>query len=336
MALFALGLIAVVVGIGLFINRNTRIPIKGGLQTVAVGKFAPIPIALGLALLVGSSVRVVAATNVGIPVTLGKIGSPLDAGVHFTLPWTEVTTFSTRFQESLMTKDSTEGDRPVNDQVTILSSEGGRLDLDVTVRYAIDPAQASLLFKRVGSMTGIRDRIVRPDARSRIRDVYSRYTAEQAYSQRREFVGSEAEKAVRAALAPKGITLDALRIRDITLEPALQKEISAKLEAKQAVERALIEQQRDKTKADTRLKVATIDATARVASAKGEAEANKILNSSLTPELLRAREIEAIKGNPNTILYPFGQPITPLISAGSKGVTPSDPTAETTTTVAAP
>lgn len=336
MAIFVFGIILIVVGIGLFFNRNTQIPVKGGLQQFPIGKFAPIPILIGVALIVGSSVRIVAATDVGIPVTLGKIGSPLDPGVHFTLPWTQVTAFSTRFQESLMTKDATQGDRTVPDQVTVLSSEGGRLDLDVTVRYAVDPARASDLYKKVGSMIGIRDRIVRPDARSRIRDVYSRYTAEQAYSLKRELVGADAEQAVRIALAKKGISLDALRIRDISLEPALAKEIGAKLEAKQATERALIEQQRDKTKADTRLKVATIDASARVASAKGEAEANNILNSSLTPELLKAREIEAIKGNPNTVLYPYGQPITPLLSAGSRSVVPNGATAETTTTVAAP
>ena len=333
MGLFVIGLLAIVVGIAIFLNRNTQIPVKGGLQQLPIGKIAPIPIVIGIVLILASSIRVVAATDVGIPVTLGKIGSPLKPGVHFTLPWTQVTSFSTRFQESLMTKDATEGDRPTPDQITVLSSEGGRLDLDVTVRYGIDATKADTLFRRVGSMLGIRDRIVRPDARSRIRDVYSRYTAEESYSIKREIVAAAADKAVREALAPKGITLDALRIRDITLEPNLQTEITAKLQAKQAAERALIEQQRDRTKAETRNKVATIDAQARVAQAKGEAEANNILNASLTPQLLKAREIEAIKGNQNTVLYPYGQPITPLLSVGGANA-PSTPTGETTTTVA--
>jgi regulator of protease activity HflC (stomatin/prohibitin superfamily) len=219
-----------------------------------------------------------------------------------------------------------------------LSSEGGRLVLDVTVRYRIDKTQASSLFRIVGTADGLRERIVRPDTRSLVRDVYSRYTAEDGYSLKREIVATTAETELRERLLPRGILLDALKVRDIKLETNLQNQITQKLEAKQAAERALIEQRRAQTEAETRKKVALTDAEARVVRARGEAEANGILTASLTSELLRSKEIEAIASNPNTVLYPYGQPINPFVAtSGARSPvavpTTAPATAETTTTV---
>jgi len=202
--------------------------------------------------------------------------------------------------------------------------------LDVTVRYSIDAAQAGTLFRTVGSMDGIRDRIVRPDVRSYLRDVYSRYTAEEGYAAKREAVATEAEDGIKKQLSPRGITVDAVKVRNITLEPNLQTQITQKLEAKQAAERALIEQQQAQTQAETRRKVAETDAQASVIAAKGQSEANTILSASLTPELLKAKEIEAITKNGNTVLYPYGQPVSPIVDSRG-GSNAGDPVAPATT-----
>ena len=330
---FVFGVIAIVAGVALFLNRRVTVPTRGGMRQVPISRAAPIPIVIGILAILASMIRVVGATDVGIPVTLGKIGSPLNPGIHFTMPWTTVTAFSTRLQESVMSQTSEEGDVQRADGIEVLSSEGGRLVLDVTVRYGIDPAQASALFRLVGSTDGIRDRIVRPDTRALVRDIYSRFSAEESYSIKREIVSATAEKELRDRLKPRGIVLDALKIRDITLEDNLQKQITAKLEAKQQAERALIEQKKEQTQAETRRKVAETDALSKVVTAKGEAEANRVLSQSLTPELLRAKEIDAIRTNPNTVLYPYGQPVNPFVATAGARV-PSG-TATTTTTLAA-
>ena len=330
---FILGVVLVLVGIALLVSRGVTVQTKAGPLTKtppkAVGLVA---LALGALLALSSFTRIVGATDVGIPVTLGKIGSPLNPGVHFTLPWTNVTSFSTRLLESNMSQVATEGDRTTADGVEVLSSEGGRLVLDITVRYRIDPQQASALFRVVGGVDGIRERIVRPDTRSLVRDVYSRYTAEEGYSLKREIVAGTAEKELNARLKPRGIVLDALKVRDIKLEANLQAQITAKLEAKQAAERALIEQRKAQTEAETRKKVALTDAEAKVVRARGEAEANQIITASLTSELLRAKEIEAIASNPNTVLYPYGQPVNPFVATNGA----RSPAAAPTTTVPAP
>ncbi len=318
--------ILLVVGVGLYLTR------KGAARFLAV-----IPVLLAVFVLVGSLVRVINATEVGIPTTLGKIGSPLRPGLHLVTPWTTVETFSTRIQESDMTQVASEGDRSRADGIEVLSKEGGRMILDVTVRYRVNVSKADELYKRVGTMELLRDRIVRPDTRSKIRDVYTKYTAEEAYSTKRAEVAAEAAKVLRDSLAPQFVDLDALLIRDIQLEAKLQEQITRKLEARQEVERASIEQERQQTEAETRRRVAETDAKSRVAAALGEAEANKIIAESLTPEVLRAREIDAIAGNGNTVFFPYGQPITPLVQTPggtrttSSGSTATSPTTEPST-----
>jgi regulator of protease activity HflC (stomatin/prohibitin superfamily) len=343
MAVFVFGIILVVIGAIVFLVGRIRLPgidsgkhgvitpqreirLRGGAAAVLV---------LGVVLIVVGTIRVTGATNVGIPVTFGKIGEPLRPGFHVVAPWTEVTNFSTRLQQSDMSQIPTEGDRKTPDGVEVLSSEGGRMVLDVTVRYFIDFDKAPELYRQVGSMDGIRERVVRPDVRSLVRDVYSRYSAEEGYSSKREIVASEAEKLAKERLEPRGIRLDALKVRNITLEPNLQTQITAKLEAKQAAERALIDQQKAQTEAETRRRVAETDALASVIAAKGQAEANDIIAKSLSAEILRSKEIEAIAKNPNTVLYPFGQPITPLLPVGG-GSTATAPAASPSTTAAAP
>lgn len=341
MPVFVFGLVLALVGLGLAVVGKFKVaggPARNGVlnppRQIRARSAGVAIAAVGVVIAIGSSVRLVAATDVGVPVTLGKIGQPLGPGVHLVSPWTQVNAFSTRLQQSDMSQTVGEGDRTTTDGIEVLSSEGGRMVLDVTVRYAVNKESAGDLFRRVGSMVGIRENVVRPDVRSGMRDVYSRHTAEDGYATKREVIALEAETLIKERLAPFGLTIDAVKVRNITLETNLQTQITAKLEAKQAAERALIEQQQAQTVAETRRKVAETDAQATVVLAKGQAEANLILAQSLTDALLRSKEIDAITKNTNTVLYPYGQPISPIVDGrgtGSDGAVAPPATAAPTT-----
>jgi regulator of protease activity HflC (stomatin/prohibitin superfamily) len=330
MALFFLGIALFVVGLVLVLGGGAIARSMAQQPGFPANRRPPNLRALGLLALVAgvvipvaTSVRVIGATEVGIPVTFGKIGKPLNPGFNIVLPWTEITAFSTRLQVSDMNRNSGEGDRNGDDSVTVLSSEGGELNIDVTVRYAVQPNRAADLFRRVRSMEGVRDIIVRPETRSLMRNVYSRYTAEQGYTTEREKIERIVFEELAAKLKPQGLLLDEVSVRDIRPADQILQAINRKLEATQAAERAKIEQSRALTEAETRRRVAETDKQARVIAAQGEAEANSILQETLSPELLKAREIEAIANNGNTVLYPFGQPISPFVDTRGTARTPT-------------
>ena len=152
-----------------------RVGLLGALAVGGVGGFV----------LLSSFVRVVPANTVGIPTTFGKVGTPMNAGLHITAPWTIVTEFSTRTQELSMLRTPDEGDKTKDDSVTVIASGGGSMAVDVTVRFALTQDQAAELFKQAGTLQLVKDRFVRPDAREVVRNVFGLYTAEEGYSTKR-------------------------------------------------------------------------------------------------------------------------------------------------------
>jgi regulator of protease activity HflC (stomatin/prohibitin superfamily) len=336
MALFFLGIALFVVGLVLLIGGGALSKITAQQGGFPANRRPPnfrmlglLALVAGIVIPIATSIRVIGATEVGIPVTFGRIGKPLNPGFNIVLPWTEITSFSTRLQVSDMNRSSGDGDRAGDDSVTVLSSEGGELNLDVTVRYVVESRRAADLFRRVRSMDGVREVIVRPETRSLMRNVYSRYTAEQGYTTKREEIEDVVRQELSEKLRPQGLIIDEIAVRDIRPADQILAAINRKLEATQSAERAKIEQSRALTEAETRRRVAETDKQARVIAAQGEAEANSILQETLSPELLKAREIEAIGKNGNTVLYPFGQPITPFVDTRGGGAAPAPTTTAT-------
>jgi hypothetical protein len=126
-------------------------------------------------------VHVVSAYEVGVPVTFGKIGQPLNSGVQFKSPFTEVTSFSTRPVDlNLYDKDVVE----------VRSAQGGVLYADVTIKWAVIPAKAVELYRLAGSEEAVEERLVLPDSREIIRNVFAKHTSEEGYASAREQIGS--------------------------------------------------------------------------------------------------------------------------------------------------
>jgi regulator of protease activity HflC (stomatin/prohibitin superfamily) len=285
------GILVLIAGLVMFVVRDVtggRGLRRGGTitpgRTLSLRPFAFL--AFGVFVLFGilSLVRTVGATEVGIPVTLGHLGAPLDPGVHFTLPWTTVTKLTTRLQEYTMVRSAREGAVAGDDSVAVLSNDGGQMNVDVAVKYRTDKATAPTLFRLYGSSQDINTKTVRPETRSIVRDVYGQHSAVEDYSSQRAQVSKEIEDRVRGRLQPKGIDVDSVNIREIYLSPDLQKAVTAKLTAQQAAQQAQFDQDRAKTEAET----------ARI-RAQGEATANEIRQASLTAGILCQQWIDALK-----------------------------------------
>ena len=153
--------------------------------------------------------------------------------------------------------------------------------------------------------------LVIPEVRSTVRQVAGRYTAEEIYSTKR----SEVEQAIideaGAKLKENNIEMKALLIRSINLPNEIKKAIETKLTKEQ-----------EQLAYEFRLKTEKLEAERKRVMAEGEAAANKIVNSSLTPELLKMRGIEAtldLAKSPNSkvVFVGSGKDGLPLILGGN-------------------
>lgn len=261
-------------------GRRGRLPAVPAFPSRRVGLAL---LAIGLVLLVLSTLRVIGATAVGIPVTFGSVGEPLRSGIHLVQPWTVINELDLRLTEYTMTRADVEGSVSGDDSIEVISSDQGRLVVDATVRYAVDPESAEDVFRRLGTTDEqFQVKAVRPEARSAIREVATQFGAVELVSERRTEFGDAIEAEIRARLEPLGIVVNGVALRDVTPSEELQAAADAKLQQEQANERATLE-----------LAETVARAEIAVTQAQGEADANEILSASLTPELLARLQIEA-------------------------------------------
>lgn len=323
---FAVIFLLCAIGALLFGNRNV---VEGG-RSIPGRK-----IALGLFGLAGlcfvlSCVRVVAPGEVGIPVAFGKAGAPLGAGVHLTNPFASVEKMSVRTENYTMSVQSTEGQHQGDDSVSVLGSDGGSGQVDTTTLFHLNEGDASRVYLDKG--TGYVEKIVRPTARTCIRDEFAKVAMVDAATIKRDQVQTGISACIEKVLAPAGITVENLQVRDIHLSTDLQNSINAKVSAQQSSQ----QQQFELSKAQQVAEIARVDA-------QGKADAQQIIAcggvtvpddqggtkvqprvggdclNTLTPAYLQYLYINAlttVANSPNnsTVIVPFDQNLTPLLN----------------------
>lgn len=317
MFFFIIGVILLLIGgaVAIVANVSNEITDEGK----RLGTFTGLGVVLfSLLLLFLSMFRVVPANSIGIPVTFGSAGKPIRSGLHFTGPFTNVKTFSTRVQTSARLSENDK------DCVQAAADDGAVLCVDTTVRYKVNINKVNDLYSRYGNFDRVREVLVRRETEEALQTVYGLFTPEEAVSGE---TASEISNLAKAALSKRfdsyGITVDSITIGRVHVDAKVQERIDAKIQARQDGERALIEQAKAVTEAQTKQKQAKIAADEAVArangeadaariKAQGEADANRLITQSLTPELLQRLYYAALSnaktlvvtGDAQTILTP--------------------------------
>lgn len=206
-------------------------------------------------------------------------------GFHIIAPWNKMIVYDVREQQ-------------VEESMDVLDKNGLSVSVDVTMRFNPYPSRIGYLHEKFGK-DYIR-KLVIPEMRSSVRQVMGRYTAEEIYSTMRKEVEESIIKETREVLKNErnNIEMTALLIRSIKLPTKIKEAIEFKLEEEQ---KALAY--------EYRLKREESEAERKRIAAQGEARANKIINNSLTPELLRMRGIEAtieLSKSPNSKVIVIG------------------------------
>jgi regulator of protease activity HflC (stomatin/prohibitin superfamily) len=217
-------------------------------------------------------------------------------GFHVIAPWNEMYVYNVKEQNS-------------EEGMDVLDKNGLSITMDVSIRFNPKYDRIGYLHEKFG-VDYIRQLIV-PEARSTVRRVAGRYTAEEIYSTKR----SELESAIIAetaeVLGANEIEMKALLIRSINLPQQIKVAIENKLEQEQEALAYQYKLEREKSEAERK----------RI-GAEGEAVANKIINSSLTNALLKMRGIEAtikLSESPNSkvVIIGSGKDGLPLILGGN-------------------
>jgi len=216
--------------------------------------------------------------EVGVKKSFGAISDePVPQGVTLVIPVArQIETWNIKLQERKET-------------ATVPSSEGMIVKLDTSLLFQIRPDAAPLLRKTVGR--DYVERLVTPYFRNALRDVVSGYPVRNIYSEAgRKEIARRMMEFLRAALEPRGIEVVDVLLRDVQLPQRFRDSIEAKLTAEQRVQEKQFELEQAKKEAEI-----------EVARAKGAAEAQQIINSTLSEGYLHYLWIQTLNENPNVI-----------------------------------
>ncbi|HEY1270640.1 MAG TPA: SPFH domain-containing protein [Terriglobales bacterium] len=246
------------------------------------------------------SVTRIEAGYVGVEVNLagsqrGASEIPVRTGWVFYSPLTtQVIEFPTYVQTVKWTRDTSEG-HPLNEEMGFNSKEGMEIYADVSLSYAIDPAKVPDFYVkyRVNNLDRFTHGILRDIVRNSLNEVASTYTVEDIYGERKaQFLG-QVEKQVQDKIANVGVGVQQFGFIGAPRVPGvIAQAITAKAQAIQEAERAKNELATTQAEAAKKIAEAEGDAKSAVTRAQGEADANRIRQNSLTPQLLELRRLE--------------------------------------------
>jgi regulator of protease activity HflC (stomatin/prohibitin superfamily) len=210
--------------------------------------------------------------------------APLGEGFHIIAPWNKVYLYNVKQQEVF------------ESQMQVLSSNGLEISLDVSVLYQPKADELGLLHQTKGS--NYLDIVIVPNIRAVARSVVGRYTPEQLYSTKRDAIESEIYDELKKGVEKQYVQINDVLVRDVTLPNTI----------KQAIERKLSQEQMS-LEYEFKLESARKEAEKVRIDAQGKADANRILNSSLTTNILRDKGIEAttkLSESPNSKVIVIG------------------------------
>ena len=182
------------------------------------------------------------------------------------------------------------------ESMSVLSSNGLEINVDVTVQFQPIAKKLPYLHQEKGA-NYIED-IVVPAARAATRAVIGRYTPEEIYSTKREAIQSEIFDEIQEILEKQYVQINAVLVRDITLPLTIKNAIETKLKFEQESQAYKYKLDKEKQEAE-RIRI----------EAEGKAEANRILNASLTTNILREKGIQAtlkLAESPNSKIVVVG------------------------------
>ncbi|MFW5857979.1 MAG: SPFH domain-containing protein [Planctomycetota bacterium] len=145
-------------------------------------------------------------------------------------------TFNSTIQTLEMTRDPRRGSRQTRDDVQVQSSDGYKVNVDVTVKYRIQDGQAHKLYQDTGG--GERYKvIVRTEAEKACIELFGKMRTEDFYNPaERQRVSRQAHKELQESLKDNYVDVVGLLIRDVQFDPDYEKRIQAKKLADQEVE----------------------------------------------------------------------------------------------------
>lgn len=193
-----------------------------------------------------------------------------------------------------------------------LTEHAASLDLQdvettVATNWNINDSDASWIYQKIGMEAALNDRIIQPVVSNAVKSVVAHYNAEELVT-KRDQVRLQVEDLIRKNLKPYhvNVDVDGVSITDFQFSADYSNAIEQKQVAQQRAQQAEYE-----------LQQAKVEAERQIAQAQGQAEAQKLLQQTLTPQLIQQQAIQKWDGRLPSVVG--GNGVLPMIGNLSGG-----------------
>jgi regulator of protease activity HflC (stomatin/prohibitin superfamily) len=267
-------------------------------------------------IMLATSCQVIVQDEVGVKRTLGRVNP-------------EILESGPRGFNPIISKIITVPIRTVNLELSLglPSKEGLTVNSEISILYKIKTNEVPNILRNTGMQ--FEDILIKP--------VFRSAAAKDMHSAKRGMIEKEILQRMTEVLEGKGFIIEQVLLKSIVLPNGLAKSIEEKLQAEQDAQRMDFIKDREKREAERKVIQAEGDKLSRIVAAEGnrrtieieaegkanavkleadaQAKANDMLNKSLTPVVLKNRQIEAFqnlsRSNNTKVIITDGK--TPII-----------------------
>lgn len=231
------------------------------------------------------------------------------AGPDWKFPNQEAIDFDITGQQAIykLNGQGSENEKVNGPEITAQDKDGVTSNIDVAVRYSIKPDSVSEIFTTYKSQENFVTRLIDQDIRSVVRNVPSNYSTVDVLAKRTE-LEAKIVADLKSRWEKQGVIVDSVALQGIRYPQVVQDRFTDAQNAKTQV----VQEQ-------AKLESTKISAQQRIVEAEAQAEANRLLAASLTPEVLQSQQLstlEKLGASGNVFVVPNGS--NPLIQVDKK------------------
>lgn len=243
----------------------------------------------------------------------GVENETLSQGFHLVSPTKKVTKYSVAIEQGYLSRDKMEGSKG-DDSFDIPTSDGKTINVDLEYSYHFDPEMLPTTFSKFKGQDGkkIEETFIRGKLKAWAGEVSSTYTVIDLFGDKRAELNSAMKDYVGDKFKEYGIIIDSVNFTRVETDQetaaAIQQKVNAqqglelaKIEAETAMVNAKKEKEAAVIKAEQKKETAQLEADAQIIKSKAEAESNKLIAGSITPELNERLKLEKWNGQLPTV-----------------------------------
>jgi len=227
--------------------------------------------------------------------SLRAVGQGLQPRVPFV---TSVQSYPTALRTYTMVMRQAEGSSYGDDSIDLPTREGQHIRQDISVTYNTTEDRAADVFRsfRGAPVEDIESTFIRRTIITVAQNAAGQMSLSEIISAKRGDLQDTIQKTLQGELNKMGFGLDKVNLGASHLPAAIEAQMQQKMAAQQQAQQAEYELQKQETLAKAAVAQASGEANSTLVRAKAQAEANRLLQQSLTPTLVNYRAVDKWNG----------------------------------------